>query len=149
MIIDRLKNAYLYYGLGNRVKKALQYLENNDLSKLEPGKYEIDGTDIFLIINHKDTKQREECPWEAHRRYIDIQYVLTGIEQIGYAYIDEMEVAMDYDENKDCIFFKGEGDLFTVSAGTFALFNPEDVHRPGICIDKPEAVKKAVVKVLV
>lgn len=149
MIIDKLRNAKQYYGISKRVEKALKYLENTDLTKLEVGKYEIDGKNIFVMVSEYETKSIEQGKWEAHRKYIDIQYVVSGKEKIGYAPIDEMKMKIDYNEEKDVLFLEGTGDYLSVNEGTFALFAPEDVHMPGINAKDLHHVKKIVVKILV
>ncbi|MBC8062810.1 MAG: YhcH/YjgK/YiaL family protein [Clostridiaceae bacterium] len=148
MIIDKLSNAKQYYGVGERIEKALKYLENTDLTKLETGKHEIEGKNIFVIVSEYETKNVEQGKWEAHRKYIDIQFVICGKEKIGYAPINEMKMKIDYNEEKDVLFLEGEGDYLTVTEGTFALFAPKDVHMPGIIAEKQQFVKKIVIKIL-
>lgn len=149
MIIDNLKNAKLYYSLGERMEKAFKYLQENDFSKLEPGKYEIDGTDIFALVQHYESRLVEAVKWEAHRKYIDIQYLVDGIESMGYAYIEDMKVTQEYNEEKDCLFTNGKGSFLTLKSGMFAVFAPDDVHSPCIAVNEPQPIKKIVVKVLV
>ena len=149
MIIDNLKNAKQYYGISNRVKKALRYLKDTDLQNIEIGKHEIDGKNIFVIVSEYETKNIEQGKWEAHRKYIDIQFVVYGKEKIGYSCINEMKASTEYNETKDILFLKGEGVMLTVNEGTFALFAPEDVHMPGIKAKIEQNVKKIVIKILI
>lgn len=149
MIVDKLKNSGIYYGLSERIATGLKYLQEKDLAALEPGRYEIDGSNIFLLIQDYTSKPLEEGKLEAHRRYIDIQYIIEGAEKIGYANIEKLENSAQYSDEKDVVFFKGSGDLVTVKKGYFAVFFPEDAHAPCIAVNNPERVKKAVVKVLV
>lgn len=149
MIIDNLRNAKQYYGISQSIEKALRYLENTDFKKLEIGKHEIEGKNIFVILSEYETKSIEQGKWEAHRKYVDIQYVVSGKEKIGYAPIDEMKMKIDYNEEKDVLFLEGTGDYLSVNEGTFALFAPEDVHMPGISAESLQHVKKIVIKILV
>jgi len=149
MVIDKLSNAKQYYGLSGRIEKALKYLQNTNLKNLEIGKHELDGKNIFVIVSEYDAKNIEQGKWEAHRNYLDIQYVVSGKEKIGYACIDEMKMIGEYNEEKDVLFLKGEGDLLLVNEGTFALFAPQDAHMPGIKANNGQHVKKIVVKILV
>ncbi|MDD3840289.1 MAG: YhcH/YjgK/YiaL family protein [Clostridia bacterium] len=149
MIIDRLENKNLYSGLGNNVAKALDFLKNSDFSNMSPGRYEIDGEDVFAMVSEYQTKPKQEGVWEAHRRYIDIQFVADGIEGIGYSHLSELEITQDYDSDGDCLLLAGEGDFFVAKKGTFAILYPEDGHMPGIEVEQPSKVKKVVVKVLV
>ena len=78
MIIDSLKNAKLYYGLGERIEKGLKFLENTDLSEYKNGKYEIDGEKIYVSVQDYETKPLEPGKCEPHRKYLDIQYIIQG-----------------------------------------------------------------------
>jgi len=149
MVIDKLSNAKQYYGLSGRIEKSLKYLQSTDLEKLEIGKHEIDGKNIFVVVSEYDAKDIEQGKWEAHRNYLDIQYVVSGKEKIGYASIDEMKMIGEYNQDKDVLFLQGEGDLLLVNEGAFALFAPQDAHMPGIKVNNGEHVKKIVVKILV
>lgn len=148
MVVDNLIYAKQYYGLGVRIEKALKYLESTDLLQLEIGKHEIEGNNIFAIVSEYKTKNIEQVKWEAHKEYLDIQYVIKGKERIGYSSINEMEVMVEYNEEKDILFVEGQGDFVTVNEGTFIIFAPNDVHMPGVCFEKPLHVKKVVIKVL-
>jgi YhcH/YjgK/YiaL family protein len=148
MIIDQLKNASQYFGTHPRLESAFKYLRNTDLGKIEAGRYEIQGADLFVLVQNYDSKAREKGRWEAHRKYIDIQYVYKGTELIGYANIDALQ-AGTYDDAKDFWEFKGNGDFLKVAAGTFLVLFPQDGHMPGIAVSGSEPVKKIVVKVRV
>lgn len=149
MIIDKLSNAKQYYGLSKRVEKALKYLENTDLSKLEVGKYEIDGKNIYVSVAEYETKDIEQCKWEAHRKYLDIQFIIVGKEMMGYAPINEMKMKNEYSKEKDILFLEGDGNYLVANEGTFLLFAPEDAHMPGIKAFQQQFVKKAVIKILI
>ncbi len=149
MIIDVLENANLYIQIHNGFNKAFHFLRNTDLLELNTGKYEIEGDRIYAMVNIYFTRLKEEGRWEAHYRYIDIQYVVTNKEQIGYAHFNKMQSCEDYDQKKDILFFNGNGSYFIIQPGTFVIFYPQDVHMPGIAIDKPENIKKIVLKVLI
>ncbi|MGH4141017.1 YhcH/YjgK/YiaL family protein [Clostridium sp.] len=148
MVIDKLSNAAQYYGLSSRIEKALKYLQNTDLKKLEIGKHEIDGKNVIVVVSEYDAKNIEAGKWEAHKNHLDIQYVASGKEKIGYASIDEMKMIGEYNEQKDVMFLQGEGDLLLLNEGTFAIFAPQDAHMPGIKVNNGQHVKKVVVKIL-
>ena len=149
MIINKLSNAEQYYSVSKRIEIALKYLKNTDLAKLEPGKYEIDGKNVLAVVSEYETKDIEKGKWEAHKNHIDIQFVVSGREKIGYTHINEMKPDSEYNEVKDVIFLKGEGDMLLVNEGTFAIFAPEDAHMPGINVEDSQHVKKVVVKIVV
>lgn len=148
MIIDQLNNAPLYYGLGERLARALRYLEETDLAALPPGRVEVDGADVFALVQQYETKPMDKGRWEAHKRYIDIQYLVEGVERMGYANIEQVTPG-DYDEVKDFQALQAEGQFFTISAGAFAIFTPQDAHMPNMAVDAPRTNKKVVMKVRV
>lgn len=148
MVFDNVKNSSLYDGLGERIQTALEYLRSNDFEKFEPGRYEIDGENIFAMVQSYNSKKMEEGFWEAHRKYIDIQYVFKGTERMGFENIRNMKMAGEYDKEKDFSLFEGEGGFIEVKAGEFVIFYPQDIHMPGIAPKEPDKVQKVVVKVL-
>ena len=147
MIKDNLKNAQFYYGLGEKFKKAFEYLKSNDLLKLDNGKYEIDGENIFVSVQDYNTKPESEGKFEAHKKYADIQFIIKGEEKIGYTNIQNCSPSTFYDDTNDIVFLEGSGDFITARENTFLIFLPQDAHMPCILTDSPEYVKKAVVKV--
>jgi YhcH/YjgK/YiaL family protein len=147
MIIDKIQNSHLYKGLSKRIEKAFEYIKATDLKNINPGKYEIDGENIFALISEYKAKSESEGKLEAHRKYIDVQYVISGEELMGYAPLGGQQVLDPYKEENDIIFFAGEKSFTKVSSGMFAIFFPGDVHMPGIMIKESSAVKKLVIKV--
>jgi len=148
MIADILRNRHLYESISPRIKTSLDYIANTDFSEMEPGKYELDGENIFVLVQEYDSTPREQGKWECHQKYIDIQYIAEGVEQIGVNNIAKMQFATEYDAEKDIAFLNGEGDYVTFSKGSYGIFFPEDAHKPKIA---PEGVlgkvKKAVIKI--
>lgn len=149
MVIDNIKNADKYFGLGIGIKKALQFIKENKFDSLNDGKYEIDGAEVYAMISRYESKPMEKGSWEAHRKYIDVQYVAGGIEKMGYAPLEKLTVSQEYKEEKDIMRLTGSGDFLTAKEGTFAIFYPTDGHMPGMAFDKQQNVLKVVVKVLV
>lgn len=148
MIIDHLNNASSYLGINKRLAAAFDYLRSTDLSKVEPGTYEIDERKVYVMVQQYDTKIKEKGRWEAHRKYIDVQYVHKGEERFGYANLRHLKAGI-YEEAKDFLPLQGEGtgDFFAVREGTFVILFPQDGHMPGIAVSTPQPVKKFVVKV--
>lgn len=149
MIVDNLQNADIYYCLHPNLQKALEFLKNQDICSLPPGRYDVDGDNCFAVVSDYDTVPVEQKRWEAHRRYWDVQYVACGEELMGYSHIAELEVVEDYSEAKDILWLKGAGDFVTAKPGTFILLAPQDAHMPGAAKGRSEHVRKVVVKVLV
>jgi YhcH/YjgK/YiaL family protein len=148
MIKDTINYIDKYKSLSQNLAAAIAYLKETDFSRLEPGRYEVSGESVYVMVSQYETRPLSEGKWEAHRQYIDIQYVIKGQEQIGYANIDGMQVVQPYDEAKDVLFLDGPADdELVLNAGDFTILWPEDAHRPCIAVDQPAAVKKVVVKV--
>jgi YhcH/YjgK/YiaL family protein len=150
MIIDTLKNAALYHGLGPKFVKAFDYLQQTDFSKVEKGKYEIDGTAIIAIVNEYDTIATDGEQMESHRKYIDVQYIVSGEELIGHDFLQDQTPSKAYDEAADFMLF-GETPAFfsKLEQGMFAIFFPTDLHMPNIRVKDPVPVKKVVMKISV
>ena len=148
MILDHLDNAPLYFGVGDRIATALKYLQATDLARLPTGRNEIDGERIFALVFEYETKHQHTTFWEAHRQYIDIQYVHEGVELMGYAPLSLMQ-AGPYDKEKDFLRADGEGEFFQLRAGFFAILGPQDAHMPGIVLSEPAPVRKIIIKVAV
>ncbi|NWG27553.1 MAG: YhcH/YjgK/YiaL family protein [Ignavibacteriaceae bacterium] len=147
MIIDKIENAHLYKKIGERISKSFDYIKTTDLKNLPTGKYLIDGERIFALVSEYKTKPESEGKLEAHRKYIDVQYLIEGEELMGYAPLNGQEILDPYKEENDIIFFTGDKSFTKVTAGMFAIFFPEDVHMPGINTGKISDVKKLVIKV--
>jgi YhcH/YjgK/YiaL family protein len=148
MILDTLQNAHLYYGLGPRFIKAFEYLVNTDFDKVEKGRYEIDGTNIFAIVNEYDTIDTEGEQMESHRKYIDVQYIVKGEELIGHDFLQQQIPSKAYDEETDFMLFAEKPAFFSkLDQGHFAVFFPTDLHMPNIRVETPVPVKKVVIKI--
>jgi len=147
MIFDHLSNKEIYSNISSKVTRGLTYLKETNLSKLELGKYFIEGTDIYVLVQEYETKPKDEMKWESHKKYIDIQHVVSGCEVIGYTNIKNLQLSEKYSLDKDIMFYTGEGDYLTLTKGCFVILFPEDGHKPGICLDKSNLVRKVVVKI--
>jgi YhcH/YjgK/YiaL family protein len=126
--------------------RALEFLRDTDVLSLPLGRHDLDGDRLFALVQEYTTKPAEQCRWEAHQRYCDVQFVARGSERIGVANIDRMAVEEPYNSDRDISFFMGSGDLITLTAGSFAIFAPQDVHMPCIVAGTSEPVRKIVVK---
>jgi YhcH/YjgK/YiaL family protein len=150
MIVDSLANAKLYHALHPRLAAAFDYLASFDAATPD-GKYPIDADRVHVLVQSYITKPAAEKKWESHRRYLDVQYIVSGRERITAAPIAALTGATEYNEAKDVINYGGaEGDASTLylERGQFAIFLPDDGHRPGVAVDASEDVRKVVVKVL-
>ncbi len=147
MIADIIENAQDYYKLGENFQKGFEFLKNTDLKKLENGKYEIEGDNVFVSVQDYQTKPESEGKFEAHKKYADIQFIISGEEKIGYTNIRNCTTTTFYDDTNDIVFLEGKGDFITAHENSFLIFMPQDAHMPCISIDDSKYVKKAVVKV--
>jgi biofilm protein TabA len=127
--------------------KAFAYLKNTNLDTISPGKYSIDGNNVYASITLAPSKEFDKTTWEAHRKYIDLQYVIRGREKMGVARLDASDETKPYDESKDVANYNAEGNYYAAQPGEFFLFFPTDVHRPNIMLDKVDTVKKIVIKI--
>ncbi len=109
MILDLTDNADLYTGLNARFAQAFEILVNETLSQKADGKYLIDGENIYYTIQKYTTKPQTLCKLEAHRKYIDIQFLLDGAEILGYAPLKDLKTVEEYNPQKDnrCIVYEG------------------------------------------
>lgn len=146
MVLDHISHAEQYGGLSAILGRALGYLSATDWGLRAAGRHDFEGDEIFALVTDYQTRADAEVPWEAHRRYVDVQYVHRGIERIGHAHLDTL-VAGPYDETRDLVTAEGRGSFVTLAAGAFAILWPHDAHRPGIALERPAAVRKVVLKV--
>ncbi|OGS20803.1 MAG: hypothetical protein A2252_12410 [Elusimicrobia bacterium RIFOXYA2_FULL_39_19] len=151
MIADKLKNSVQYETVYKPLKKAFTYLKKNITAHTKDGTYKIQGKDIYAIVQSYNTVQPETKRFEAHRKYIDIQYVVKGKEIIYVHPVSALNLTEKYNRAKDAAFYKHniESSILKMHSGTFAVFFPQDGHKPGCIAEKSGRVKKVVVKVRV
>ncbi|MDR2936475.1 MAG: YhcH/YjgK/YiaL family protein [Rikenellaceae bacterium] len=146
MVIDSLTNAAKYAGLNPHFAKAFYWIANTDLSKLELGRYEIDGANVYAMIQGGPLKNKADARMEAHDNYIDIQICLEGKETFGWlARAVCKNVSVPYNAEKDIVFFSdAETTCFSLVAGQMAILFPEDGHAPMI---GEGTIRKCIIKV--
>jgi YhcH/YjgK/YiaL family protein len=147
MIFDHLNQAHLYQVLGSRFQIAFQYLRRFD-PLTPPGKVILSGEDVYAVVQGYVTSPAQERAWEAHRRYVDVQYMVTGEELIYHSPLDRLEVTKAYDGTADYELLRGP-DLQCVHlrAGYFGIFFSQDGHKPGCTMAEPSKISKVVIKV--
>ncbi len=150
MIVDTLKNNKLYISMHPDFKKAFNFLEACSKEFPSVGRHIIDGDRIFALVQEYETTSAESNLWEAHRKYIDIQFILSGRELIGYSNIDHVSDFTPYNDEKDCILAtKADHAVFIdMLPEYFTILYPSDVHKPKCIADQKIPVRKIVVKVL-
>ena len=133
MILDSLKNAAQYYSLHPRFKTVFEYIASHDLVAMECGRHDIDGDNIFVNIQELDLKDTKAARLELHRKYIDIQLLLDGPDEIfGLSEKpDCLKPEAEFDVEKDVQFFTDVPQCFySVKKGQFSILFPEDGHAP-------------------
>jgi biofilm protein TabA len=148
MILDTIENAGRYFSMHPGFRTAFEFMRDQDLKSKEPGTYRIDGESLFVMISVSRGSKKTHVCLEAHKKYIDIQVVLSGVDRIGYKPTHACSsLQAGYDAEKDCEFYRDEPDAWcTVPEGSFVVFYPEDAHAP---LAGSEQVAKAVFKVRV
>ena len=127
--------------------KAFAYLRETDLAKLQPGRYAIDGENVFAIVSEGLTKELDKTMWEAHKNYQDIHFVINGKEKIGITPVASASITKEYDVSKDIAFYTSEGKYYLSDTNNFFIAFTEDAHRPGVKAEGSDTVKKVVIKV--
>jgi YhcH/YjgK/YiaL family protein len=146
VVSDLLTNAHLYRALGPGIARGLRFLAETDLAGLAQGRHELDGTRLYALVSDYTPKPPAEGRWEAHRRYLDLQYVVSGVERMGVVPASRMKET-DYQADRDLAWLEGAGDFLTLEAGQFVILWPGDAHMPGIDAGVPGPVRKVVVKI--
>ena len=146
MIIDTLENLKNYAAVNPLFPKVVEWLKDNDLETIEPGKYEIEGKDLFVNIQNAKGKTPDEAVIETHVKMIDIQIPITDAETYGYTARRELPPG-EYNAEKDITKLPGlaSDSYVTCRPGMFAVFFPQDGHAP--CIAATPELKKAIFKV--
>lgn len=149
MIYDSIKHIDAYKGIHPGVYRALELLRDTDFTKLEDGRYEVDGDNLFFLLQSYETKPGNDTP-EAHRAYIDIQFLVSGQEKIGVAPLESMTDEVEARPEGDIWFYHGPVDEITLTAADrFAVLWPGDAHAPCIAVHQPIPCRKCVMKVRV
>ena len=148
MILDVLENAHRYLALNKGFAAAIEFLLRADLKELPAGKYEIDGDRVYATVSKSPGRRREDALLETHEKYIDIQLVLAGTDNMGWKPKSRCkQPSGEYDQKTDMQFFADEPDTWlSTKSGTFTIFFPEDAHMPLISSGQ---LHKVVVKVAV
>ncbi|MDB5337809.1 MAG: tabA [Planctomycetaceae bacterium] len=148
MILDQLVRADLYAAIHPGFASAFEFLRTANLSEMSAGRHEIDGDRMYVVINRMPGRGREGAKFEVHRKYIDIQFGISGTDEMAWlALPDCTQPIAPFEVEKDMGFFKDAAETWVVvPPGSFAIFFPQDVHAP---LGGKGDLVKAVVKVAV
>ena len=137
-----------YEGLHPEFERAFAFMRRLDLADLPCGRYEIDGSNCWAMIQEVSLKPfADENKYEVHRSFIDIQAPITGSETIGVTE-PESTVFDSFNVESDYVLFMAKGELWTLRPGEFAIFFPEKgAHAPCLSSDGSRSIRKLVIKV--
>ena len=146
--INRREFAISYFKLKDRWDKAFEYMSNPNLKDLEAKRYDIDGNNLYALVQQYNSKNEADARYESHKKYIDIQYVLSGKELMGIGPMSDLqEIQQPYNESSDIQYFSvSKITNRKAEAGRFLIFFPSDAHRPGLKDGENSPVKKVVLK---
>ena len=144
MILDKLSESAKYEAMHPRFHEAFEFLKT--AGEKENGRHELGGG-MYVNIMDAKTHSPGKIMFEAHRQYIDIQYLFEGHSACVWAHTPNLTVKTPYDEEKDAGFFTGEGSEIPVSGGEFYILYPADAHEPHRTHGKQQSYRVAVVKV--
>ena len=130
--------------LNNRIIEGLEFLYKTDFSKLTDGRHVISD---YMYVNVETYQTKSDALYEAHRDYIDIQYIISGEEKIGVTKYSDCTENTPYDKERDIEFLNGEGEFYPMRTGDYMILYPTDAHKPSISLSEQTTVRKAVVKV--
>ena len=148
MVISTLNHCEKYYVFGENFKKAFEFLKKTDISKMEPGRHEIDGDNVFIWVQEYTSKTIDDCGLEAHKLYADVHYVKEGFEYLGYSPIERAGAPIsEYNSETDSEFYEKECDYYLLQANDIAIVFPHDIHMPQKRALVPTYVRKACIKV--
>lgn len=147
MIYDHIHNIHLYKGISPALDIGLDFISNvnealpNGVSEISKG--------VKAIVSEYKTKLENENGFEAHRRYIDIQFPIVGIEKVKCKPIEYLSETKVYDRDNDYLLYSGaqSGSDLIIGNGYFLVLFPEDGHMPQLCVEEPMMIKKLTLKV--
>lgn len=150
MTITSLNECAQQAHMTPHMQTAIDFLNQLETKELAEGKIEIDGSNVFAFSQRYTTKPAEEVLYEAHREYLDIQYMISGSERMGWTPIDQLTITQEYDTDGDCVLGKpaAENAQTPFHAGQVMILHPSDAHAPGINLNgASQEVRKLVLKV--
>lgn len=142
MVTGNIKNCEKYYPLHKHFKAVFEYLKT---VKKEDGKYVISDGNAWV----NPPVVRDSCSdiFETHKKFIDIHYILSGSQTFGCCDAGRLDITQEYDENTDCEFLKGAGNLIELSEGDFIIVFPEDAHNVIVDFDNSRELVNVVAKI--
>lgn len=151
MFFSNITADYTKMGYPKAIVRALDFLKNTDLKALPGGRHAIEGDMMYANVDDVETKLFEATKPESHRNYVDIQFMVSGEENMGFFVDKGMVKPVESYPDRDCYFYPNEAvdeGQIHCPEGYYTVFFPSDVHRPLLAVnDKPIKIRKVVVKV--
>lgn len=149
MIADKITNIHKYPLLADCADQIAAFVKKAEAENLPAGRYDLDGDNLFALVQNYNSKLRSEGRMEAHKLYTDLQYVIEGEECIYWNPVEGLEVEEDRTPESDLIFFvcKEPAGCTRLTAGMFGVYIPTDAHMPGIAAAESSPVRKIVFKI--
>jgi biofilm protein TabA len=151
VIVDKIENTHLYSQISPRISKALELLKDKKVFSQPEGKYEIDSRHLYYLVSKYTTKALTEGKLEAHRKYLDLHFIVAGEEMLPYTNIADPDLTIStpyMDENEATLYHvPSRFTAIRLYKGMFVIFFPEDAHLPARIINKPSQIHKIIVKV--
>lgn len=165
MIVTTIDECSRYYVMGENIKKALEWLKNNDITKMEDGRYDLDGKQlsktslldmkakeaqkVFILVQRYTTRTIDDCWFEGHKKFIDIHYVAEGNEYFCYTPLKRAgKPTTEYDDAEDDYLYNRDYEsAVLMQQGDVVIVYPEDVHMPQRKVIFPSNVVKACIKI--
>ena len=151
MLVTDLDNAVQQVALSEGMRKGIDFLQSKGRQGLPDGRTDIDGDRVYALgLSYPSRMERDNPKFEAHRKYIDIQYIVSGTEIMAWAPLDTLTTTVPYNAEKDALFGAVPADEWTpvkFTAGQIIVLYPTDAHAPSLAVNQPEDVKKVVVKI--
>ena len=147
MILDNIRYIDTYRDLGTFFPIAVDFLKTQNLEALTPGRHAIAGEDVYCIVQEQRNEHEPEI-WEMHQRYVDIQFIIAGNEQIGVFPLHDLDAAPSFPEGADNATVSDlEGVYHDLNSGDYLILFPHDVHKPNCPGTHSAYSKKVIVKV--
>ncbi|MGN2671271.1 N-acetylneuraminate anomerase [Aliivibrio fischeri] len=150
MIYGHIEHQKTNQYLPRVIQQCLAYLNETDLEALPTGKHIIEGENIFANVMEFETGDASSKQAEVHKEYVDVQCLIRGEERIQYSLEDEVNpIAKPYDEENDFYLVESMNQCNDVimHPKMFAVFLPEEPHKPGCIVSQSGLIKKIVIKV--
>ncbi|OHB55972.1 MAG: hypothetical protein A2Y07_06195 [Planctomycetes bacterium GWF2_50_10] len=151
MIVDRIENEHLYKAVSPRIAKALELLGSKDIGEKAEGKHEVETSKLYFLVQNYTTKPRSNGLFEAHKKYLDIQFVVDGEESIFVEHISKLKESKAYNEKDEAALYDQPSSFSEIrmSKGMFCILFPEDGHGPCRTMISECKVHKIVFKVAI